>query len=249
MARPNLHTTSDTDIAWGFHIQGIRGRGPAGSVALRVYSQRLYNPRLGNDSGSHPGREKGDRSPCGAGHGATELVWTVPEATADPRVVSAWTELQPLRARWSNFQRKFLHQLKWEPPPPVLLATEVPKSAEPPRGLQTSDYSPIYPATNFKGPDPSSPPVDLGSLIQPSPYARAPASHRSVLLAGAREHLQSVCDASLKVRAGANSPHAGPCPRSRGERFGAPLTPLVDSAELAPHDAKLSLLRRRANGR
>lgn len=77
--------TNSTDIAWGFHVQGTRGRGPAESVALRVYSQRLYSPPLGNDSGSHPGREKGDRSPCGA----TGLVWTVPEATADPRVVSS----------------------------------------------------------------------------------------------------------------------------------------------------------------
>lgn len=29
---------NSTDIAWDFHIQGARGRGPAGSVALRVYS-------------------------------------------------------------------------------------------------------------------------------------------------------------------------------------------------------------------
>lgn len=98
-------------MAWGFHSQETRGRGLAASVALRVYSQRLYNRPLRNDSGSHPDREKGDHSPCGAGHGVTGLVWTVPKATADPRVVSVWTELQPVGARCSNFQRKFLHLL------------------------------------------------------------------------------------------------------------------------------------------
>lgn len=173
-------------------------------------------------------------------------MWTVPE-TADPRVVSAWTELLRVGAQISK--GNFSICSRWEPPPLVPLATEVPKPAEPQRGPQTSDHSPIYPTTNFKGPDPSSPPVDLGCLVQPGPYAWAPANHRSVLLSGAREHLQSGRDASLEAGAGTNSPHAGRCPRSRGERSGAPLAPRVDSAKLAPHDATLSLLRRRTSGR
>lgn len=54
---------------------------------------------------------KGDPTPRGADHGAAGLVGTDPEATADPGVVSAGTELEPAGAGCSDFQRKSLRLL------------------------------------------------------------------------------------------------------------------------------------------
>lgn len=76
-------------------------------------------------------------------------------------------------------------------------------------------------------------------------HAWAPASHASVRLAGARECLQSGRDAAAEAEAGANSAHAGRCPRERGAFYGARITPRAGSAELAPWGAPLSLFPRR----
>lgn len=81
--------------------------------------------------------------------------------------------------------------------------------------------------------------------FSPARHAWAPESRASVLLAGARECLQSGRDAAAEAQAGADSPHAGRGSWERGVRSGAVLTQCSGSAELAPHCAPLSLLPRR----
>lgn len=99
--------TNCTEIAWGLYTLGTRERALPGVQRSEFTANDFYDPWLGKDSESHLGGEKGDRAPCGIGRGAAGMMWTVPEATAGLRVVSAQSELEPQAgAHCSNFLRK-----------------------------------------------------------------------------------------------------------------------------------------------
>lgn len=157
----------------------------------------------------------------------------------------AQTGPKPRRAHSSHFLKKSRY-LPTSCPAVITREPKVPSPGAPRTGLH-AQTQPLYRATNCEGPEPRFPLIDLESLFSRARHAWAPASHASVSLAGARDRLQSGCDAGAEAPAGANSPHAGRCPQSQREGCGAPLGPRALSAELEPGVAPFSLLPRRSS--
>lgn len=134
---------------------------------------------------------------------------------------------------------------KYEPPRPCPLGTPGPHTCSDTGGSPRATTVPsvLHRISRDRIPAPHR--ATPGPWPSRAWHAWAPASHASVRLVGARECLQSGRDAAAEATAGANSAHAGRCPRERGAFCGARIAPRAGSAELAPWGAPLSLFARR----
>lgn len=104
------------------------------------------------------------------------------------------------------------------------------------RRVPTRDHSPRPSCNEFRG---AGCPLPTGRPWVPTPAGPGTRGHLRVTPRSAWRGPGSV---SKVARAGANSPHAGRCPRERRACRAAPLTPRAGSAKLAPGGALLSLL-------